>query len=1312
VRYFGDYELRGLLGQGGMGIVYRARQVSLNRSVALKMIRAGLWAGDDEVRRFRNEAEAIANLDHPRIVTIHEVGQYQGQHYFSMKLVEGPSLDQRLGDYTAQPRQAARLVAEIARAVHHAHQRGILHRDLKPSNILLDPEGRPHVTDFGLAKKIGGDGGRSLSGSIVGTPQYMSPEQAAGQRSAITTATDVYGLGAILYAALTGRPPFRADSVAETLLQVRERAPEPPSKLNQRVPRDLEVICLKCLEKDPKRRYGSAEALAEDLERFLAGEPIVARRVSPMERFVAWCRRNPGLTGLSAALLLALVVGTVVSSVLAVRARVAAERASREALQAVNEASRANREARRALTAEGQARDQAARTRRLLYDADMQLSAQFWEGETGTAQQVAELIENHRPQPGQEDLRDFAWQYQAKLLEGTTLTTLAVVVEPGKAIIPPVLAFTADGRLITLDAQGKLRAWDHETLHEMRTMLLGPTRVPGIPAISDNGRVAARVDEAGRSLHLFDTASGRETGRLTIPGKVLSLTFSPGGRWLAVVGDDSKARICEVAASRTVREISLQQAFHFGSALSSKDQSLFLAENPSGGVVAAYVTGRLEPRILDGHGVTVLSVAVSPNGRLASGDTSGVVRLWSTDTWTPEGERLNVHGAYATGLAFSPDDTQLATGGRDGLVTVWDVGRRVLLNRLKGHKHDVTSLAFSADGLLLASVDDSGILKLWDLKRLGGSRVRRIPATSPTNNLPTNNLWDVAWSPDGLWLATGHDMIAWLWDARSGSPVRWLPASEVWVTRIAFSPDSHILATGDAESRVKLWDVESGRLIRTLQGRTEAHPTIKLVGSLTFSPDGRMIAAGFGSPSHQFGNYGDQVVIIWNSRTGRPIHTLHAHENAIPSVCFAPDGKSLISASHDGIIKLWEVGSWREIRSWGSKTEIHSPLDPIGIASVAFSPDGRTIAAGFQDGTLQLLAAASGRELYGVHAHAMYTFDLAFAPDGRTLASAGWDRTVKLWDAETGRQLRTLHGHPDRVMGVGFSPSGKWLSSASSDGTMRLWDGSSAPVDFRDREDEPTFEIPSIDEVRRAVWTTGLAELDNAIAHEPTAERYADRGLYRARQGRMREAAADYGQAVDLKPDDPDDWTPWIISLMAAGDDPGLEHACSELLDRFGKTDNPVFANRVAWLCSLAPAALTDRETPVRLAELAVRDGHLAGGFSCLNTLGLALYRAGRIEEAIRRLKEGIKLVGGSIPEDEVFLALAHHRLGRRHEALRRLDRVPEYKPSHGAWASWDVGQYRDVRQYWVEIQRWLLRREAEAVILYDPAFPADPFAP
>jgi serine/threonine-protein kinase len=278
-RSFGDYEILGELGRGGMGVVYEARQMTLNRPVALKMIRAGVLAGGDDLRRFQNEAEAVAMLDHPGIVPVHEVGEHAGQRYFSMKLVSGGSLADRLDGYRDDPQAAARLVAEAAEAVHHAHQRGILHRDLKPANILIDEQGHPHITDFGLARRVGGDSELTESGAILGTPAYMAPEQASGHRAAVTTASDIYGLGAVLYVVLAGRAPFGGESVVETLDAVRTRPPEPPSRFNGNVPRDLEIICLKCLEKEPSRRYATARDLAEDLRRWLAGVPIAARPV-------------------------------------------------------------------------------------------------------------------------------------------------------------------------------------------------------------------------------------------------------------------------------------------------------------------------------------------------------------------------------------------------------------------------------------------------------------------------------------------------------------------------------------------------------------------------------------------------------------------------------------------------------------------------------------------------------------------------------------------------------------------------------------------------------------------------------------------------------------------------------------------------------------------------------------------------------------------------------------------------------------------------------------------------------------------------
>jgi serine/threonine-protein kinase len=290
-RAFGDYELLAELGKGGMGVVYQARQVSLDRVVALKAILPGCLTGAEDLQRFRTEAEATARLRHPHIVNIHEVGEVGGQHYYSMDYIAGPGLAQRLAGGPLPGPEAARCVLAVARAIHYAHRQGILHRDLKPSNILLDADGEPHVTDFGLAKKIG-DSGQTRTGAVLGTPSYMAPEQAAGRNKEIGPAADIYGLGAVLYECLTGRPPFKSETPLETVRQVLDRDPAPPRLLNAKVDRDLEVICLKCLEKDPRRRYASAEELAADLERFLQGEPISIRSFNVLDRLARSLERS------------------------------------------------------------------------------------------------------------------------------------------------------------------------------------------------------------------------------------------------------------------------------------------------------------------------------------------------------------------------------------------------------------------------------------------------------------------------------------------------------------------------------------------------------------------------------------------------------------------------------------------------------------------------------------------------------------------------------------------------------------------------------------------------------------------------------------------------------------------------------------------------------------------------------------------------------------------------------------------------------------------------------------------------------------
>ena len=376
VRYFGDYELLTEIARGGMGVVYKARQVKLNRVVALKMILAGQLANEADVKRFYVEAEAAAKLDHPGIVPIFEIGQHDGQHYFSMAFVEGESLAKKVANGPLPPREAAQLVQKVAEAVQYAHEHDIIHRDLKPANVLLDVNGQCKVTDFGLAKQMKADSGLTGTGQILGTPSYMPPEQAAGKIDDIGPAADVYSLGAILYCLVTGRPPFQAANPMDTLLQVLDQEPAPPRQLNPQVPLDLETIALKCLEKEPARRYAKAVDLAEELGRFLRGEPILARPVGVVDRTWRWCKRNRTVAGLTAAVASALIAGTIVSSYFAIEERHRAVSESIAKQDALTQKGIADENARRADESAGSAREEAARATRLAGDLEKSLSAE------------------------------------------------------------------------------------------------------------------------------------------------------------------------------------------------------------------------------------------------------------------------------------------------------------------------------------------------------------------------------------------------------------------------------------------------------------------------------------------------------------------------------------------------------------------------------------------------------------------------------------------------------------------------------------------------------------------------------------------------------------------------------------------------------------------------------------------------------------------------------------------------------------------------------------------------------------------------
>ncbi len=639
VQYFGDYELQKVLGEGGMGVVYKARQLSLNRLVALKMIKATRFASPDELRRFQNEAEAVARLDHPNIVPIFEVGRFEDQHYFSMKLIGGESLDKRLENYATDFKGAAKLVATVANAILHAHQRGILHRDLKPANILIDSDGQPHVTDFGLAKRVEGESELTRSGAILGTPAYMAPEQASGRRGSVTTSTDVYGLGAILYALLTASAPFGGDSVIDTLEQVRERSPEPPTKRNPLVPRDLEVICLKCLEKDSRRRYASADALAEDLKHWLAGEPIAARPVGNTARLWMWCRRNKGIAALGCLLIGSLVDGTAFSLAFAVRAK-------HESTRANTEASRANQEA-------DDARRQRDWSERLRYTAEINLA--YRDYESNNVQQARRRLVDVIPSiPGQVDPRGLEWHF----LQAQVHQELHVLRAHDRMV--ESVAFAPNGRLISAESgSGTVRIWDAETGRELSTLHEREGSVSPPVFTPDRRRVAFANSDG--TVRIWDAETGHELTALRV-AKVdfYQLHFAPHGLHLASIGADRTVRIWDTMSGREV----------------------------------AWLTG---------HEGTVEGVAFARDGRrLASAARDGTVRVWDVETGH-ELARLLGHEGWVECVAFSPDGRRIASAGWDSTVRLWDAQIDQEVMATDDSLEWIRSVAFAPNGRIIAA---------------------------------------------------------------------------------------------------------------------------------------------------------------------------------------------------------------------------------------------------------------------------------------------------------------------------------------------------------------------------------------------------------------------------------------------------------------------------------------------------------------------------------------------------------------------------------------------------------------------------------
>ncbi|HEX8199935.1 MAG TPA: serine/threonine-protein kinase, partial [Isosphaeraceae bacterium] len=664
-RPFADYELLEEIACGGMGVVYRARQIPLHRVVALKMILTGRLASPAELQRFHLEAEAAAGLDHPNIVPIHEVGEHLGLPYFSMKLVDGGNLARHLTRLAADLRAAARVVATVARAVDYAHRRGILHRDLKPANILIDGDDQPHITDFGLAKRVGGGSDLTQTGAVLGTPSYMAPEQAAGRTGTVTTAADVYALGAILYELLTGRPPFRADSVLETLALVRDRAPEPPRDLNPKVSPDLATICLKCLEKDPSRRYTSARTMAEDLDRWLAGEPILARPVGPLGQLGRWGRRNPTVAALGASVALLL-------AVIAVGASVAAFGWRHERDRARASGAALTRQLRETYLAQAHAGRTGGRPgRRFDSLAALAKSAAIRPGPELRDEAIACLaLPDLRLVRAMDlptvsadcacdgNLERYAWRAThgpIRIHRGADGRELLRLPDPGAGKESgSTLYFSPDGRYL---AVVQVPEW---TLKVWRLDAQEPVMSGMVPqgnrllAFSPDSRQIAVCHPDG-TISLTDLATGRAEGRWSGNGAVRAIAYRPDGRQLAVYkGDGPCVQFRAADSGAVLAEMPVPDgsdvAWHpDGKTLATacNDRRIYLWD----------VATHQQTAALEGHRHVGLRVAFSPGGDLlVSTGWEGRLRLWDARTGKP---LLGMTGSFFE-PGFSRDGRTLA----------------------------------------------------------------------------------------------------------------------------------------------------------------------------------------------------------------------------------------------------------------------------------------------------------------------------------------------------------------------------------------------------------------------------------------------------------------------------------------------------------------------------------------------------------------------------------------------------------------------------------------------------------------------------